>query len=146
MVQKAGIMGAMPSLAWACAWFSDSSEHAPASEGHGTRFLQQEPIIPLPVKFDTSYTNPKRKRGKNLSTSLALRVGVVSGRERYKRQISTARCGNRAAYPALPASLACRPATEIHPFSQQLLLNHIARTTSIRPPFPADGSLLRLSR
>ena len=39
--------------------------------------------IPLPVKFDTSHTNPKRKRGKDLPTSLALRVGVVSGRERY---------------------------------------------------------------
>ena len=39
--------------------------------------------IPLPAKIDTSYTNPKRKRGKNLSTSLALRVSVVSGRERY---------------------------------------------------------------
>ena len=39
--------------------------------------------IPLPAKFDTSYTNPKRKRGKNLPTSLALRVSMVSGREQY---------------------------------------------------------------
>ena len=49
----------------------------------GSRAIGQGDI-PLPVKFDTSHTNPKRKRGKNLPTSLALRVGVVTGRERYR--------------------------------------------------------------
>jgi hypothetical protein len=38
--------------------------------------------IPLPDKSETSYTNPKRQRGENLPTSLALRVSMVSGRER----------------------------------------------------------------
>ena len=46
-------------------------------------------IIPLPVKFDTSYINPKRKRGKDLSTSLALRVSVVSGTRKGVREKGT---------------------------------------------------------
>ena len=35
----------------------------------------------LPLEMGTSHTSPKRKRGKNLRSSLALRVGVISGRE-----------------------------------------------------------------
>ena len=39
-----------------------------------------------PALLGTSHTNPKHKRGKNLPTSLALRVGVVSGRKRHSTQ------------------------------------------------------------
>ena len=48
----------------------------------GTASGQTAADIPLPAKFDASYTNPKRKRGQTSPTSLALRVGMVSGRER----------------------------------------------------------------
>ena len=37
----------------------------------------------MDLKVRSNDTNPKRKRGKDLPTSLALRVGVVLGRERY---------------------------------------------------------------
>ena len=46
-------------------------------------------VMPLPVKLDTSHTNPKRKRGKDLPTSLAQRVSMVSGWERYSHALAS---------------------------------------------------------
>jgi hypothetical protein len=41
-------------------------------------------VIPRTVTNETFHTNPKRKRGNNLKTSLTLRVSVAGGREWYK--------------------------------------------------------------
>jgi hypothetical protein len=44
--------------------------------------------IPHTAKSGPSHTNPKRKRGNVLRSSLALRVSVGSGRERYAQRIA----------------------------------------------------------
>jgi len=66
---------------------SASIRHSPEENGHSIEAslyrLFAFAYIPLPVEFDTSHTSPKRKRGKDLPTSLALRVCVASGQERY---------------------------------------------------------------
>ena len=67
--------------------FMPSSTHADSSPGEDQAVADSNRLaIPLPVKFDTSYTNPNRKRGKNLPTSLALRVSMVSSREQSNLQ------------------------------------------------------------
>jgi hypothetical protein len=42
--------------------------------------------IPRAVKNETFHTNPKRERGNDLTTSLTLRVSVVSGRVQYNHK------------------------------------------------------------
>jgi hypothetical protein len=58
-------------------------------------------VILLAVEIVTIHTNPKRKRGNDLATSLTIRVGVSRNREQYswaaplwhKPKTPTASCG-----------------------------------------------------
>ena len=79
-------------------------------------------------------------RGREASKACVTTQSVRDDAKRRHEVVDLAYC------PASPISPVCLPETEIHPFGQQLLLSRVASTTSIRPPFPADGPLLRLPR
>ena len=58
----------------------------PGQGRHGdARPIRKPDTIPRAVANETFHTNPKRKRGNDLATSLTLRASVVFARSQYKR-------------------------------------------------------------